>query len=50
MVKKIITIIIIFQTIFIPISNAAGFWDEIIKDGDSFISDGSDLAEDRNRY
>ena len=36
---------IIFQNLFIPISNAA-FWDDVIKSGDDFIKDGaSDSSE-----
>ena len=38
-IKKIIVITIIFQIIFMPISNAA-FWDDIITSGETFISEG----------
>jgi len=37
--KKIIIVIIIFQIMFMPISNAA-FWDNIINTGENFIKDG----------
>ena len=44
-IKKVIIIVIIFQNLFIPISNAA-FWDDVIKSGDDFIKDGaSDSSE-----
>lgn len=39
MVKKIITLMIIFQIIFIPIVNASTM-DSIFEDGDKFLQDG----------
>ena len=45
MSKKIIIIMIIFQIIFIPISNAA-FWGNIIKDGNDFITEGESGGTD----
>ena len=42
--KKIIIIMIIFQTIFIPISNAA-FWEDIIDTGGNFISTGNNIEK-----
>lgn len=39
-IKKIIIVIIIFQNLFIPISNAA-FWDDVIDSGDDFINKGT---------
>ena len=41
--KKIIIITIIFQMIFMPISNAA-FWDNVIDNGRDFISDGKNSS------
>ena len=42
---KIIIIIMIFQFMFIPISNA-GFWDEIKESADSFVENGKDKASE----
>lgn len=39
LIKNIITIMIIFQMMFMPISNAS-FWDDVMSAGDNFILKG----------
>lgn len=41
MMKKVIIVLIIFQILFIPISNA-GFWDDVKSSGEIFIKNGKD--------
>ena len=38
-ILKIIILMVIFQTTFIPVSNAS-YWDEIINGGDKFLKEG----------
>ena len=45
MVRKIITLMIIFQIIFIPIVNASTM-DSIFEDGDKFLQDGKQAGDD----
>lgn len=45
MVKRIIMIMIVFQIIFIPISNAFSL-DSVIDSGNKFIQDGSNASND----
>lgn len=49
-IKKIVIITIIFQIIFVPISNAAGFWDDIKNTGDEFVQTGEEEAENSERW
>lgn len=40
-ILKIIILMVIFQTTFIPVSNAS-YWDEIINGGDKFLKEGAE--------
>ena len=42
---KIIVVLMIFQNLVVPISNAA-FWDDVIDAGDDFIKSGSKETDD----
>ena len=41
---KIVIILIVFEMINVPVANA-GFWDEIIDSGNSFVSNGKNEAQ-----